>query len=54
MEFLRRQIAAGKTIYLSHNPYTATKSFLKEVEYLQSEGFRFIFDDVENLWRAIK
>ena len=50
--FLQQQLDAGKSFILSHDPATATGYFLKEVNFLQNNGFQFIQDGP--LWRAVQ
>jgi len=50
--FLDQQIKAGKQIILSHDPLKATGFFLREVEYLEDIGYRFVQDGW--VWKAIR
>jgi len=50
--FLDQQIKAGKQILLSHDPAKATGFFLKEVEYLEDLGYRFVQQGW--VWKAVK
>lgn len=50
--FLELQHLAGKTFYMSHNPYSATGYFAREVEWLQNKGYTFEYDPGTGLWRA--
>ncbi len=50
--FLLQQVQEGKRFTLSHDPASATGAFLKEVEFLRDQGYRFIKDG--NVWRATR
>ncbi len=50
--FLKQQMLEGKTFFLSHNPAKATGYFAQEVNFLKSNGYRFIKE--RSLWRAVK
>ena len=55
--FLEEQYGQGKTFLLSHNPDTATGSFLREVQWLNNKGYHFIQilgKKGEILWKAVK
>ncbi|MCL6592245.1 MAG: hypothetical protein K6U80_20150, partial [Firmicutes bacterium] len=53
-EFLIQQWAAGKEFYFSHNPWEATGTFVKEVEYLIDLGVKDFVKIGDNLWKAIR
>ncbi|MBT8372988.1 MAG: hypothetical protein KJO34_18635, partial [Deltaproteobacteria bacterium] len=50
--FLDQQIKAGKEIILSHNPANASRFYLREVQYLEDLGYKFVQDGW--VWRAAK
>lgn len=50
--FLDEQFAMGKTFVLSHNPYTAVRSFGKESQFLIDHGFSFI--QRGDVWIAVR
>ena len=50
--FLRQQVASGKQFTLSHNPYTASGAFKKEVSFLMKAGYTFTQDG--SVWRATR
>ena len=51
-EFLSEQIKQGKTFILSHNPFSATGFYQKEIDFLRNNGYKFIKDG--NYWKAVK
>ena len=50
--FLDHQLKAGKEIILSHNPAKATRFYLREVQYLEDLGYKFVQDGW--VWKAVK
>jgi len=50
--FLDQQLKAGKQIILSHDPATASRFYLREVQYLEDLGYKFVQDGW--VWRAVK
>ena len=50
--FLDQQIRAGKQILLSHDPSTATGFYLREVQYLEDLGYRFVQENW--IWKAVR
>jgi hypothetical protein len=50
--FLDQQIISGKTIIHSHDPAKAIGYYLREVQYLDDIGYRFI--QYGWVWRAVK
>ena len=52
-QFLLQQVSQGKTFILTSNPYTATGTFAREVNFLTKElGYKIVKDG--NLWNLIK
>lgn len=52
--FLSDQLSRGKNFYLTDNPNTATGAYAKEVKWLKDHGYRFEYNSVNGLWKAVK
>jgi len=52
-QFMRKQLAEGRTFILSHDPSTATGFFLREVSFLRDRGFIFVPVPNDGVWRAV-
>lgn len=52
--FLEDQDFKGKTFMLSSNPYNATGTFGRQVEWLESRGYTFEFDPATGMWKAVR
>ena len=55
-EFLRNQEIAGKTFYLSSSPYNVpiNSTYYMEVEWLESRGYTFEFNEAVGMWKAVR
>ncbi len=50
--FIDQHLKAGKRIILSHDPSKASRFYLREIQYLEDLGYKFVQDGW--VWRAIK
>lgn len=55
-QFLINQEMAGKTFYLSSSPYNVDihSTYYMEVEWLESRGYTFEFNEAVGLWKAVR
>lgn len=51
-QFIHEQIVQNKNFVLSHNPFSATGYYKKEIEYLTKQGYQFTQNG--DIWRALK
>lgn len=51
-QFIHEQLIQNKTFILSHNPFSATGYYKKEIEYLIKQGYQLT--QTGDIWRALK
>lgn len=51
-QFIHEQLIQNKNFILSHNPFSATGYYKKEIEYLTKQGYQFTQNG--DIWKALK
>lgn len=51
-QFIHEQLLQNKNFILSHNPFSATGYYKKEIEYLTKQGYQFAQNG--DIWRVLK